>query len=75
MKTPIQNFITLGEIKVALKFLTVIAVQLAELAFTALANKPSCEALPADESRRLRNAKLYSAESIGLINIVLAQRL
>lgn len=45
------------------------------MGFAALANKPICEGLPPEESRRLRNAKLYPAESIGQIRVALAKRL
>ena len=70
-----QNIVTLGEINDALKFTTVTAAQLAEMGFAALANKPICEALPQEEARRLRTAKLYPAESIGQIRVALAKRL
>ena len=70
-----QNIITLGQINDALKFTTVTAAQLAEMGFAALANKPICEALPQEEARRLRTAKLYPAESIGQIRVALAKRL
>ena len=70
-----QNIVTLGEINDALKFTTVTAAQLAEMGFAALANKPICEALSPEESRRLRNAKLYPAESIAQIRMALAKRL
>lgn len=69
-----QNIVTLGQVNDGLKFATVTAAQLAEMGFAALANKPICEALPSEESRRLRNAKLYPAEYIGRIRIALAQR-
>lgn len=70
-----QNIVTLGEINDALKIAAVTAAQLADMGFAALANKPICEGLPPEESRRLRNAKLYPAESIGQIRVALAQRL
>ena len=70
-----QNIITLGQINDALKFTTVTAAQLAEMGFAALANKPICEALPQEEARRLRTAKLYPAESSGQIRMALAKRL
>lgn len=70
-----QNIVTLGEINDALKIAAVSAAQLADMGFAALANKPICEGLPPEESRRLRNAKLYPAESIGQIRVALAQRL
>ncbi|WP_253279357.1 hypothetical protein [Comamonas testosteroni] len=70
-----QNIVTLGEINEALKIAAVTAAQLADMGFAALANKPICEGLPPEESRRLRNAKLYPAESIGQIRVALAQRL
>ncbi|WP_043006101.1 hypothetical protein [Comamonas testosteroni] len=69
-----QNIVTLGEINDALKIAAVSAAQLADMGFAALANKPICEGLPPEESRRLRNAKLYPAESIGQIRVALAQR-
>ncbi len=69
-----QNIVTLGEINDALKIAAVTAAQLADMGFAALANKPICEGLPPEESRRLRNAKLYPAESIGHIRATLAQR-
>lgn len=69
-----QNIVTLGQVNDGLKFATVAAAQLAEMGFAALANKPICEALPPEESHRLRNAKLYPAEYIGRIRIALAQR-
>lgn len=69
-----QNIVTLGQVNDALKFAAVTAAQLADMGFAALANKPICEALPPKESRRLRNAKLYPAESIGQIRVALAQR-
>ena len=69
-----QNIVTLGEINDALKIAAVTAAQLADMGFAALANKPICEGLPPEESRRLRNAKLYPAESIGQIRVALAQR-
>ncbi|WP_407715756.1 hypothetical protein ACJJWD_09375 [Comamonas testosteroni] len=69
-----QNIVTLGEINDALKIAAVSAAQLADMGFAALANKPICEGLPPEESRRLRNAKLYPAESIGQIRAALAQR-
>ena len=72
--TPMQNIVTLGEINDALKIAAVTAAQLADMGFAALANKPICEGLPPEESRRLRNAKLYPAESIGQIRVALAQR-
>ena len=72
--TPMQNIVTLGEINDALKIAAVSAAQLADMGFAALANKPICEGLPPEESRRLRNAKLYPAESIGQIRVALAQR-
>lgn len=64
-----QNIVTLGQINDALKFITVTAAQLAEMGFLDLANKPICEALPPEESCRLRTAKLYPIESIGQIRI------
>ncbi len=70
-----QNIVTLGEINDALKIAAVTAAQLEDMGFAALANKPICEGLPPEESRRLRNAKLYPAESIGQIRVALAQRL
>ena len=70
-----QNIVTLGEINDALKIAAVTAAQLADMGFAALANKPICEGLPPEESRRLRNAKLYPAESIGQIRVALAKRL
>ncbi len=69
-----RNIVTLGEINDALKIAAVTAAQLADMGFAALANKPICEGLPPEESRRLRNAKLYPAESIGQIRVALAQR-
>lgn len=69
-----QNIVTLGEINDALKFTTVKAAQLADMGFAPLDNKPICEALPTDQSRRLRNANIYPADSIGQIRIALAQR-
>lgn len=69
-----QNIVTLGEINDALKIAAVTAAQLEDMGFAALANKPICEGLPPEESRRLRNAKLYPAESIGQIRVALAQR-
>jgi hypothetical protein len=69
-----HNIITLGQINDALKFASVTSAQLAEMGFTALDNKPVCEALPPEESRRLRNAKLYPSESIGQIRQALAER-
>ena len=70
-----QNIVTLGQINDALKITSVTAAQLAEMGFAALENKPICEALPPEESRRLRNAKLYQADSIVQIRVALAKRL
>ena len=68
------NIITLGQVNEGLKFASVTAAQLIELGFYPLANKPICEALPLEESRRLRNAKLYPADSISKIRAALAER-
>lgn len=70
-----KNIVTLGQINDALKIASVTAAQLAEMGFAALENKPICEALPPEESRRLRNAKLYPVESIAQIRVALAKRL
>ena len=70
-----QNIVTLGQINDALKITSVTAAQLAEMGFAALENKPICEALPPEESRRLRNAKIYQADSIAQIRVALAKRL
>ena len=70
-----KNIVTLGQINDALKIASVTAAQLAEMGFAALENKPICEALPPEESRRLRSAKLYPVESIAQIRVALAKRL
>ena len=70
-----QNIVTLGEINDALQIAAVTAAQLADMGFAPLDNKPICEALPTEQSRRLRNAKLYPADSIGQIRVAIAKRL
>lgn len=70
-----DDIITLGQINEALHFASVNAAQLAELGFHPLDNKAICESLPPEQTRQLRNAKLYPTDSVPRIRAALAARL
>ncbi|WP_370682229.1 hypothetical protein [Comamonas sp. GB3 AK4-5] len=69
------NIINLSQVNHALAIASVNAAQLAELGFQPLDNKAICEGLPPEQTRQLRNAKLYPADSVPRIRQALATRL
>ena len=69
------NIINLSQVNHALAIASVNAAQLAELGFRPLDNKAICENLPPEQTRQLRNAKLYPADSVPRIRQALAARL
>lgn len=69
------SIINLSQVNHALAVASVNAAQLAELGFHPLDNKAICESLPPEQTRQLRNAKLYPADSVPRIRAALAARL
>ena len=69
------NIINLSQVNNALAIASVNAAQLAELGFQPLDNKAICEGLPPEQTRQLRNAKLYPADSVPRIRQALAAKL
>lgn len=69
------SIINLSQVNHALAVASVNAAQLAELGFHPLDNKAICEHLPPEQTRQLRNAKLYPADSVPRIRVALAARL
>lgn len=70
-----QNIIKLSQVNHALGIASVNALQLAELGFHPLDNKAICDGLPPEQTRQLRNAKLYPADALPQIRASLAARL